>query len=138
MARAVIMSGAYEHNWKKHPVLAEAFGRWQNQLPLCNLRLGNLFAAVIRPQLAELPRRVGDGRGNHDHVAALLNASPWINVPRKLEQVERAPESIQFNLCGPTTEQIDAFVASSARAGVTVQVFGRSTIPRAPFGTGSF
>src|SRR6056297_568166 len=62
IARAVIMSGAYEHNWKKHPVLGEAFARWQNKLPLYNTRLNNLSAAVIRPQIAEIPRRVRDGR----------------------------------------------------------------------------
>lgn len=126
VARAVIMSGAYEHNWKKHPVLAEAFGRWQNRLPLYNLRLGNLSAAIIRPQLDELPRRVRDGRRNHDHTATLLNGSPWINVPEKLRYEERAPDSIQFNLCGLSAAQIDVFVAEAARAGVSVQVFGRS------------
>ncbi|HBZ43725.1 MAG TPA: aminotransferase, partial [Maritimibacter sp.] len=66
VARAVIMSGAYEHNWQKHkgprgensPELAEAFAKWQNQLPLYNLRMSNLSAAVIRPQIPELARRV--------------------------------------------------------------------------------
>ena len=33
IARAVIMSGAYEHNWTKHPVLQAAFAKVQNQLP---------------------------------------------------------------------------------------------------------
>ena len=33
VARAIIMSGAYEHNWKKHPGIADAWARWQNQLP---------------------------------------------------------------------------------------------------------
>ena len=84
VARAVIMSGAYEHNWKKHPVLTNSFARWQNKLPLYNLRLNNLSAAIVRPQLGELDRRVADGRRNHDHVAALLNASPWIKVAEKL------------------------------------------------------
>jgi len=126
-ARAVIMSGAYEHNWKKHPVVGEAFARWQNQLPLYNTRLGNLSAAIIRPQLAELPRRVRDGRRNHDHVAALLNRSPWITVPDSLEHEERAPDSIQFNLSGMSDADIGAFVAAAAERGVGVQVFGRSS-----------
>jgi dTDP-4-amino-4,6-dideoxygalactose transaminase len=34
VAQAIIMSGAYEHNWKNHPVLQGAFSKWQNQLPL--------------------------------------------------------------------------------------------------------
>ncbi|MEM1076267.1 MAG: aminotransferase class I/II-fold pyridoxal phosphate-dependent enzyme [Pseudomonadota bacterium] len=127
VARAVIMSGAYEHNWKKHPVLAEACARWQNRLPLYNLRLGNLSAAIIRPQLAELPRRVRDGRRNHDHVAELLNTSPLIAVPDKLENEERAPDSIQFNLHGLSAEETGEFVVAAGRQGVGVQVFGRAT-----------
>ncbi len=127
VARAIIMSGAYEHNWKKHPVLQDAFARWQNRLPLYNLRLSNLSAAIIRPQLAELPRRVRDGRRNHDLVAARLNASPWITVPEKLGPEERAPDSIQFNLNAMIEAETHAFEAAAAARGVKVQVFGLST-----------
>jgi len=126
IARAVIMSGAYEHNWKKHPVLQAAFARWQNKLPLYNLRMNNLSAAVIRPQLPELARRVRDGRANHDHVAALLNASPWLQVPDKLPSEERAPDSIQYNLMGMTDAQVRAYAEAAAAHGVKVQVFGAS------------
>jgi dTDP-4-amino-4,6-dideoxygalactose transaminase len=127
IARAVIMSGAYEHNWKKHPVLHDAFAKWQNKLPLYNLRLSNLSAAVIRPQLAELDRRVRDGRRNHDHVAARLDQSPWITVPPSLPQEERAPDSLQFTLCDLSDLEVDAFVDTAKAMGVSIQVFGRST-----------
>ena len=127
VAQAVIMSGAYEHNWKKHPVLAEPFSRWQNKLPLYNLRLSNLSAAIIRPQLAEVPRRVADGRRNHDHVAAQLHATAYFDVPEKLEPEVRAPDSIQFNLVGMSDEDVTAFAKASALRGVKVQVFGSST-----------
>lgn len=127
IARAVIMSGAYEHNWKKHPVLHNAFAKWQNKLPLYNLRLSNLSAAVIRPQLAELDRRVRDGRRNHDHVAARLDQSPWITVPPSLPQEERAPDSLQFTLCDLSDLEVDAFVDTAKAMGVSIQVFGRST-----------
>ena len=60
-ARAIIMSGAYEQNWKKHPGLQNSFGHWQNRLPLYNMRMQNLSAAVIRPQLPEVARRVATG-----------------------------------------------------------------------------
>ncbi len=127
IARAVILSGAYEHNWKKHPVLHDAFAKWQNKLPLYNLRLSNLSAAVIRPQLAELDRRVRDGRRNHDHVAARLDQSPWITVPPSLPQEDRAPDSLQFTLCDMTDADVDAFVETAKAMGVAIQVFGRST-----------
>ena len=126
IARAVIMSGAYEHNWKKHDVLQEAFAKWQNKLPLYNQRLSNLAAAVIRPQLPELARRIRDGRTNHDYMAAKLNASQWIEVPEKLAPEVRAPDSIQFNMVGMSEPEIRAFADASKARGISVQVFGLS------------
>lgn len=134
VARAVIMSGAYEHNWKKHkgphgdnsPELEQAFARWQNRLPLYNLRMSNLSAVVIRPQLPELARRVRDGLANHDYVAHRLNSSDYINVPAPLTPEQRAPDSIQFNLVGMEEADIRAFAAAAEGRGVKVQVFGLS------------
>jgi len=136
VARAVIMSGAYEHNWKKHkgpegqndPELALAFARWQNQLPLYNMRLQNLSAAVIRPQIPELARRVRDGLKNHDYVADQLNSSPWLHVPPPLAPEDRAPDSIQFNLAGFASDaEAKAFADAAEARGVKVQIFGLST-----------
>lgn len=127
VARAIIMSGAYEHNWKKHPVLQDTFARWQNQLPLYNLRLSNLAAAVIRPQLSHLARRVADGLCNHDYVAARLSTSPFIVVPSPLKGEVRAPDSIQFNLQDMDSAAVQAFAAAADKGGVKVQIFGQST-----------
>lgn len=127
VARAIIMSGAYEHNWKKHPVLHEACARWQNKLPLYNLRLNNLSAALIRPQLNALPERVRNGRRNHDYVAERLNTSAHLFVPPPLPGEDRAPDSIQFNLIDVSDAECDAFVKAAGDAGVKVQIFGRST-----------
>ncbi|MBT9383134.1 aminotransferase class I/II-fold pyridoxal phosphate-dependent enzyme [Pseudooceanicola sp. CBS1P-1] len=134
VARAIIMSGAYEHMWKKHKArhgensndLVEALERWQNRLPLYNLRLNNLSATIVRAQLPEVPRRVRDGRRNHDLTAALISESPWIAVPEKLGPEERAPDSLQFNLMGLSDDQTRAFQAEAAARGVKVQVFGLS------------
>ena len=126
-ARAVIMSGAYEHNWKKHPGLQNSYMLWQNQLPLYNMRMQNLSAAVIRPQLPEVAARVAKGRAGHDRVADRLNESPWLDVPPALAPEERAPDSIQFNLIGAWTDaEARAFQIEAKRRGVSVQVFGLS------------
>ncbi|MGI3168101.1 DegT/DnrJ/EryC1/StrS family aminotransferase [Pseudooceanicola sp. C21-150M6] len=135
VARAIIMSGAYEHMWKKHKArrgdnsldLVEALERWQNRLPLYNLRLSNLSAAIVRSQLPEVERRVRDGRRNHDHVAEIISKSPWIDVPEKLAAETRAPDSLQFNLVGVSDEETLAFQSAAAARGVKVQVFGMST-----------
>ncbi len=134
IARAVIMSGAYEHNWKKHkgpdgdnsPDLEQAFTHWQNKLPLYNLRMNNLSAAVIRPQIPELKRRARNGLANHDHVASRLSVSPHIHVPVPLKPERRAPDSIQFNLVGLDEAATRAFAAVAETRGIKVQVFGLS------------
>ncbi len=126
IAKMIIMSGAYEHNWKKHPVVHERFAHWQNRLPLYNMRMHNLSAAVIRPQLGEIPRRVRDGRAGHDRVAARLDASPWLSVPAPLAAEARAPDSIQFNLVGFDDEETLAYMDAARARGVGVQVFGMS------------
>lgn len=126
-ARAIIMSGAYEHNWKKHPGLQNSFVHWQNKLPLYNTRMQNLSAAVIRPQLPELDRRVTAGLANHDYVAEKLNESPWLDVPPPLAPETRAPDSLQFNLVGDWTDAEAIRLQDEAKArGVGVQVFGLS------------
>lgn len=126
-ARAVIMSGAYEENWKKHPGFQNSFCAWQNKLPLYNLRMQNLSAAVIRPQLPLIARRVADGRRNHDHVATALNASGLLQVPPALQPEQRAPDSIQFTLAGDWSDaQALRFQAEAKARGVAVQIFGLS------------
>lgn len=126
-ARAVIMSGAYEHNWKKHPGLQNSFHHWQNRLPLYNMRMQNLSAAVIRPQLPEIDRRVQQGRANHDHLATRLSGSPHLAVPPALPREGRAPDSIQFTLTGDWTDARAArFMALARDRGAPVQIFGLS------------
>ena len=126
-ARAVIMSGAYEYNWKKHPGLQNSYHHWQNRLPLYNMRMQNLSAAVIRPQLPLVAARVAQGRANHDRMAEILNATAHFAVPPALAPEERAPDSIQFRLVGDwSDEQARRFEAASKRRGAAAQVFGLS------------
>ena len=126
VARAVIMSGAYEHNWRKHALVADYAARWQNKLPLYNMRMQNLSAVVVASQLPELKRRVEDGRHNHDYVAAKLNATHYFDVPDPLAPELRAPDSLQFNLIGFSDTKARAFEAECKASGVSIQIFGLS------------
>jgi perosamine synthetase len=126
-ARAVIMSGAYEANWKKHPGLQNSYMHWQNRLPLYNMRMQNLSAAVIRPQLPLLACRVARGLASHDHVAARLAASPHLAVPPALAPERRAPDSIQFTLTGDWTDaEALALIAETKSRAIPVSIFGLS------------
>jgi dTDP-4-amino-4,6-dideoxygalactose transaminase len=125
-AKAVVMSGAYEHNWKKHQGEQEFFEKWQNQLPLYNMRLSNLSALIVNAQLPYLEQRVKNGRRNHDIAAEKLSVSEWIHMPEKFEQEARAPDSIQFNLVGLTPPEVNQFCDLINRMGIKLQVFGHS------------
>jgi dTDP-4-amino-4,6-dideoxygalactose transaminase len=98
--------------------------KYQNTLPLFNLRMNNLSAAIIRPQLSELDRRVRDGRRNHDYVAAKLNQSPWLNVPDPLIPETRAPDSIQFNLVDFSQSEARQLMETSKSNGTPISIFG--------------
>jgi dTDP-4-amino-4,6-dideoxygalactose transaminase len=124
IARAVIMSGAYENNWQKHQCKSNDFGKYQNQLPLYNTRLSNLSAMVVRAQLAEIPRRVADGLRNHDYLTDIINTHPNISVPNPLGPEKRAPDSIQFNLVDLDENTARAFVTACQKAGLGVTIFG--------------
>jgi hypothetical protein len=82
---------------------------------------------VARSQIQELPRRVREGRANHDHLAAILNESSWFDVPQPLAPEERAPDSIQFNLLGvDADEDARAFQQYATDRGVSLEIFGLS------------
>ena len=127
IARAVIMSGAYEHNWKKHAITSDRFSHWQNRLPLYGLRMSNLAAAVALAQISDVPRRARRGRENHDRLAASLNASTRFSVPAALPEENRAPDSIQFVLNDLDADrEVEAFRRRAGEKGVRVEVFGLS------------
>jgi dTDP-4-amino-4,6-dideoxygalactose transaminase len=91
------------------------------------MRMQNLSAAVIRPQIPEIAARVTAGRRGHDRVARRLSAHRWFAVPSALPQEERAPDSLQFLLRGfESDDSARAFQDVAKRRGVSVQVFGLS------------
>ena len=124
IARAVIMSGAYENNWQKHDCKSNNFGKYQNKLPLYNTRLSNLTAAIVRSQLPQVARRASDGLRNHDLLAGMLNAHKNITVPAALSGEKRAPDSIQFNLKNIDDAQARAFVSECKNRDLGVGIFG--------------
>ena len=124
IARAVIMSGAYETNWQKHLCKTGKFEEYQNMLPLYNTRLSNLAAAVVRPQLGEVKRRATDGLKNYEYIADKLSCTEYLNVPSALDPEVRAPDSMQFNLVGFSETEALAFMDATAEAGLPVSIFG--------------
>ena len=125
IARVVIMSGAYESNWKKHGLPEEIVKKYQNKLPLYNTRLSNLSAILVRAQLPEITRRAKDGLRNYEALAAKLNAHPNIDVPDALDGEVRAPDSLQFNLVNFSENEAETFMHVSKKIDLGVSIFGK-------------
>ena len=124
IAKAVFMSGAYEHNWAKHGHEDVPFEKYQNMFPLFNLRMNNLSAAVIRPQIPMINDRVEKGLRNYNYVAEKLNASTLISVPPADPRERRAPDSLQFNLVGFDDAQAARVMEISTARGKPIAIFG--------------
>lgn len=99
---------------------------WQNKLPLCNLRLSNMSAAIVRAQLSEITPHVADRRHNHDRLNAQLYRHPNMTVPEKFGPKNRAPDSILFNWIDMSDTAANDFVRRADTQGIKVQVFGMS------------
>ncbi len=124
LAKAVFMSGAYEHNWAKHAHPDVPFEKYQNLFPLFNLRMNNLSAAVIRPQIPLVDERVAKGLSNYEYVESKLNASSFVSVPKADDRERRAPDSLQFNLIGFSDEEALDVMEISKQRGNMISIFG--------------
>jgi perosamine synthetase len=125
--KSLVYAGAYETNWKKH------FGEWNHArcaelvatLPAFNLRMSNLSAAAILPQLSAVEQRVQRYNALYWQMARILEQSTHIRLPKFLPPVRPAADSVQFELIGFSPDEVDAFVRLSDGAGVPVSVLGR-------------
>jgi dTDP-4-amino-4,6-dideoxygalactose transaminase len=125
MARAIILSGSYmlysRHRAAPPPAAFEAV-KWVT--PNVSGRMDNLRAAILRPQLADLPAQVARWNALYGAVEEGLRNTPGLRV------IERPPEesivgsSIQFLLPGAAEAQIEAVVAGCAARGVELKWFG--------------
>jgi dTDP-4-amino-4,6-dideoxygalactose transaminase len=127
-AKLIMYTGAYERLYKKHTLrpadeVFEAIKAEQIP-PNYSLRMTQLCAAVIRPQILSLEKRVDIYDRRYKKVEALLNEVPHIVVPKQLEQVRPVCDTIQFNLVGMTAAQIDAFLKENNAHGVQLSIFG--------------
>jgi dTDP-4-amino-4,6-dideoxygalactose transaminase len=125
-ARAILYSGSYMLYRSHLAKPADAvFERWKYRIPNFSLRLSNLTAALVRPQLGTVLRdRIGRWNQRHDWLAERLATLPGVRLPYRPQQEQYAQSSIQFLLPGRSPAQMAAFVAGCASRGVNVKWFG--------------
>lgn len=125
-AQAILYSGSYMLYRSHLARPADAvFERWKYDTPNFSLRLSNLVAALVRPQLgAVLQDRVARWNLRHGWLAERLAALPGVRLPYRPPQEQYAQSSIQFLLPGRGAAQMERFVSECASRGVNVKWFG--------------
>ena len=123
-AQAILMSGCYmmydQHILKPAP---EVFERWKYVTPNFSMRMSNLAASLLRPQIGQLADR--GRRWNHIYstLARELCKARYVSVPTRDTQEEFIASSIQFTL-DLTPPQIERFLKECSLRGLYIKWFG--------------
>jgi dTDP-4-amino-4,6-dideoxygalactose transaminase len=125
-AKAILHSGSYMlHGQHLSSPGPDALAAVSGDTPNFSMRMTALAAAMLRPQLAELPRRAARWNSIHDRIAAGLARSQHVHVPgrRAGEQVFSAT-SVQFSALGLGPAEMEAFLAIAKTRGLPIKWFG--------------
>lgn len=124
-ARAILHSGSYmlhgQHLSSPGPEALDAVSR---DTPNFSMRMTALAAAMLRPQLAELPRRVARWNAIHDRIAAGLVRSQHVHVPARDGGQVFSATSVQFSAVGLDPAEMPAFLAAAKARGLPIKWFG--------------
>lgn len=126
-AYCILGAGSYEKLYRKHlarPQDDSLFESMKQHVPNFSLRMNNLTASVIRPQIPELENKISQHSTKYDQIVRILDAVDNIYIPTPLEEVTRVADSLQFNLINLTAAQIEEFITRVTARGIKIQVFG--------------
>ena len=125
-AKAILYSGSYMlyHQHKSAPP-RKVFNRWKKQIPNYSMRMSNLAACLLRPQLKELQARGEVWNKRYRWLENRLNSIEGIEVPGRDPREEFVASSIQFHVLGLETEKFQQFVDLCTNRGLAIKWFGR-------------
>jgi dTDP-4-amino-4,6-dideoxygalactose transaminase len=135
-AKAAVYAGAYEALHSKHGTVPgpDVFEGLSKEIPNYSLRMSNLAAAVIRPQIKTLDQRIEKYNSRYYRVTEALEArcGQHLTIPKVTPEVDlMVHDSIQFNLDAKfTPEMIEQFLKECADHGLPVELFGHKSNAR--------
>ena len=125
-AKAVLYSGSYMLYGQHQSAPPQAvFDKWKMQIPNCSMRMSNLVACILRPQLRELTERGEQWNLRYGWLETRLNQIPGIKVPERSAKEQYVASSIQFHVNGLDANQIESLVDRCTERGVAIKWFGR-------------
>ncbi len=123
-AQAILMSGCYmmydQHLLKPGP---DVFERWKYVTPNFSMRMSNLAAALLRPQIGQLADR--GRRWNHIYATLEreLTKAELVSIPARNAKEEFIASSIQFTL-NLKPLQMEHFLKACSSRGLYIKWFG--------------
>lgn len=125
MAKAIILSGSYML-YPRHRAApsAEVFEAVKYVTPNVSGRMDNLRAAILRPQLADLPRQLQRWNALYAVVEAGLRNTPGLALIERPEGEDYVASSFQLLLPDWPAEKVRTLLARAAGRGVELKWFG--------------
>jgi dTDP-4-amino-4,6-dideoxygalactose transaminase len=125
MARAIILSGSYmlyaRHRAAPPP---EAFAEIRYLTPNVSGRMDNLRAAILRPQLADLPRQIARWNALYQTLEAGLANTPGLRLIARPKAEHYVASSFQFLLPDWPADKVQELLARCVSRGVDLKWFG--------------
>jgi len=135
-AQTAVYAGAYEGLSSKHTTVPpkEAFGDLPTQIPNYSIRMSNLAAAVIRPQIKTLDERIEKYNQRYSNLEKQLGEriGKHVYIPQLTPEVSlMVHDSFQFILDNKfTPEMCQQFLDECSDHGLPVELFGHKTNAR--------
>jgi len=125
IAKAILYSGSYML-YDRHisrPSL-DVFDKLRKMTPNFSLRMDNLRAAALRPQLKELRNQCERWNKRYDLLETELNRIDHIRVPIRNPKEHYVGSSMQFSLSGMNRRQVIGFLDKCHQRGLDIKWFG--------------
>lgn len=127
-AYSILAAGSYEQLYKQHLARPDdaIFEKIKRDIPNFSLRMNNLTAAVLRPQLPELDEKIQAYAELYDELESCFSGIEHAEAPYILPEVRRVGDSFQFNVVDLTVAQVEEFLINARKQGIELQVFGHT------------
>ncbi|KAL3759260.1 hypothetical protein ACHAWU_002061 [Discostella pseudostelligera] len=134
-ANCAVYAGAYEGLSAKHLTVPgpEIFMDLPTQIPNYSLRMSELAAAVIRPQILTIDERREKYNARYDYITDQLvrRVGQYLSIPVDTPGTIPVHDSLQFNLSHELNhEQVQQFLEECAIHGLKVDLFGAKSNAR--------
>ena len=125
IAQAILYSGSYmlyESHISRPP--NKVFERYKKIIPNFSLRMSNLQAAILRPQLKILDKNCQRWNDRYRLIEKILKDTNHIYLPERPPREEYVASSFQFTLTGISYAQAGHFLEECGERGVELKWFG--------------